>query len=128
MNINSLSESTYAYIECALWCETDNSTDSGGEPLENNYDISDIDNDSLVRIDQDCRLFQRINRALLDSQDILDDAHQGHNFWITRNGHGTGFWDRGLGKVGDKLTDASRLFGQCYLTVGDDNKLYYYDG
>jgi hypothetical protein len=25
----------------------------------------------------------------------------GHNAWLSRAGHGTGFWDRGLGRAGD---------------------------
>ena len=30
----------------------------------------------------------------------------GHDFWLTSQGHGAGFWDRGLGEVGDTLTDS----------------------
>lgn len=30
----------------------------------------------------------------------------GHDFWLTSQGHGAGFWDRGLGQVGDALTDS----------------------
>ena len=30
-----------------------------------------------------------------------------HDYWLTRNGHGVGFWDRGLGPVGDRLIDLS---------------------
>ena len=26
--------------------------------------------------------------------DALDAAQLGHDLWLTRNGHGTGFWDR----------------------------------
>lgn len=32
--------------------------------------------------------------------------HIGHDFWLTSQGHGAGFWDRGLGEVGDTLTDS----------------------
>lgn len=32
--------------------------------------------------------------------------HVGHDFWLTSQGHGAGFWDRGLGEVGDTLTDS----------------------
>jgi hypothetical protein len=27
----------------------------------------------------------------------------GIDFWLTRNRHGAGYWDRGLGITGDKL-------------------------
>ena len=35
----------------------------------------------------------------------------GHDFCLTRNGHGAGFWDRGLGHLGEYLTEASKSFG-----------------
>ena len=28
----------------------------------------------------------------------------GHDFWLTSQGHGAGFWDRGLEELGDTLT------------------------
>ena len=35
----------------------------------------------------------------------------GHDFALTRNWHGTGFWDRGLGEIGDMLTNECRPYG-----------------
>ena len=37
--------------------------------------------------------------------------HIGHDFWLTSQGHGAGFWDRGLGDVGDTLTDSADGYG-----------------
>jgi hypothetical protein len=47
----------------------------------------------------------------------------GHDFWLTRQGHGAGFWDRGLGELGDKLTEQAKLAGEVYTYVGDDNTI-----
>ena len=48
-----------------------------------------------------------------------------HDFWYTRNGHGTGFWDcdyeEGVGKV---LTDIAKSFREVYTFEGDDHLLY----
>ena len=33
-------------------------------------------------------------------------SHIGHDFWLTSQGHGAGFWDRGLDEIGDTLTDS----------------------
>lgn len=33
-------------------------------------------------------------------------ARIGHDYVLTTGGHGAGFWDRGLGDVGDRLTEA----------------------
>lgn len=43
-------------------------------------------------------------------QDVvgLDASQTGHDFILTANGHGCGFWDRGLGEIGDRLTEATR--------------------
>ena len=44
----------------------------------------------------------------------------GHDFALTRNGHGTGFWDRGLGAIGDMLTDACKPYGAHHVTLEVD--------
>jgi hypothetical protein len=49
----------------------------------------------------------------------------GHDFWLTRNGHGAGFWDGDLSEdVGNALTEAAKKFGECHLYVGDDGQIY----
>ena len=48
----------------------------------------------------------------------------GGDFWLTRNGHGAGFWDRGLGELGERLANASRAYGSSDLYVGDDERVY----
>jgi hypothetical protein len=35
----------------------------------------------------------------------------GHDFYLTREGHGAGFWDRGLGELGDYLTKIAKWSG-----------------
>jgi hypothetical protein len=54
----------------------------------------------------------------------LTPAQIGHDFWLTRNRHGAGFWDRGLGDLGDKLTAAAHTYGESNLYVGDDGQVY----
>jgi len=48
-----------------------------------------------------------------------------HDFWLTRNRHGAGFWDgdyeEGVGKV---LTDIAHSFREVYTFEGDDHLLY----
>lgn len=44
------------------------------------------------------------------------EAAFGHDFWLTRQGHGVGFWDRegeGLpSELGDALTEQAKAFGE----------------
>ncbi len=65
---------------------------------------------AIASIMNDCAAFQLNNAALLDQatdSDGYDMVQAGRDYWFTRNGHGVGFWDRGLGDVGDSLSDAS---------------------
>jgi len=112
---------TLAYLECALWSSMDFSDESGGQPLDQNYSFEDIAPEALQTMANDCKAFQEANAELLTG---LESGQSGHDFWLTRNGHGAGFWDRGLGEVGDKLTQACKAFGGCDLYVGDDGKIY----
>lgn len=109
-----------AYVTCALW----SSTDDNGEPLDANYSRDDIGAQSLAEMERECRDFYDSALALHAPEyghpEYSDDALAGHDFWLTRNGHGAGFWDRGLGDVGDKLTAACKPYGPCDLYVGDD--------
>lgn len=41
----------------------------------------------------------------------------GHDFALTRNWSGTGFWDRGLGRIGDMLSDDARAYGTHTVTL-----------
>jgi len=58
----------------------------------------------------------------------MNDEQIGHDFWLTRNGHGAGFWDRGLGDMGEKLTEIAKSFGGCNAVLGDDGSIYLEGG
>lgn len=44
-----------------------------------------------------------------------DLEQAGRDLWFTRNGHGVGYWDRGLGEIGDRLSGAARAYGETDL-------------
>jgi hypothetical protein len=113
-----------AYVEAALWSSTDDSTPSGGDPLDKNYSIEDIDDSTLNEMAADCAAFiAKCNGKGLGGV-IRDSAkHAGHDFWLTRNGHGAGFWDGDWGDDGDALTEIAHKFGSYDLQV-DDGKVY----
>lgn len=119
---------TKAYIECALWSSNDESDDRGGRPLDENYSVSDIAPSSLARMEADCLRFQaeNLDDILLFSHPIwTPDEKGGHDFWLTRNGHGAGFWDGDWPEeAGERLTKAAKAFGECDIYVGDDGLLY----
>ena len=112
---------TTAYIEAALWSSTDNSDDQGGDPLDANYGQDDIAPETLDKIRRDCVAFMRDH-----ADDIGGDMERaGHDFWLTRNHHGAGFWDGDWDdEVGERLTEASHAYGSVDLYVGDDGLIY----
>lgn len=116
MNIDTI---TQHYITAALW----SSTDDQDEPLDSNYFASDIDPETLQEMRDDVASFVDTCHGLLVASGQSDEQI-GHDFWLTRNGHGAGFWDRGLGEVGDKLTAACKPFGEVWLYVGDDGLIH----
>ncbi len=117
--MDTLDAFTKGYIEAALW----SSTDEHGEPLDAVHTVDDIAPATLATMIADCTDFCTANAALLADGGQSDD-YNGHDFWLTRCGHGAGFWDRGLGEVGDKLTEAASAYGSVDLYVGDDGLIY----
>jgi len=116
-----LDKFTRAYIECALWSSTDESNEAGGEPLDSVYTADDIASETLAEMIDDCSQFRDLAG---DKLDTLDDEQSGHDFWLTRNGHGAGFWGRGLGELGEALSKDAKTFGTYDLYVGDDGQIY----
>jgi hypothetical protein len=132
LNIQRLDEFTRAYIECALWSTNDESDEQGGDPLDENYTIQDLSPACLKKMTDDCAKFQRAHAAELVDENYLHvnkfSALEigGHDFWLTRNGHGAGFWDGDWKKdVGEALTAASKKYGEVNLYVGDDGKIHH---
>ncbi len=106
-----------AYIEAALW----SSMDEEGVPLDDNYSADDIEPATVRALERGAREFIRKNWELI--KENLDRA--GHDFWMTRNHHGVGFWDGDWPESpGEILTKNAHAFGGYNLFVGDDNKLY----
>ena len=121
--MKKIDQFTQAYIECALWSSTDNADKGGGEPLDANYDQSDLAPSTLQEMIDDCADFRESNAKDL-AESGLDDGRAGHDFWLTRNGHGAGFWDEGLGAVGTRLSDAAKIYGSYDLLVGDNGHIF----
>lgn len=109
---------TKSYLETILWAELDPDT---GEVFDEKFGFSDFSADAVEIAIKDCTNFQLQNADdLID----IDDAEAGHNFWLTRRGHGAGFWDMNLGRVGERLTAAAHSYRDCYVYVGYDGKVY----
>ncbi len=111
-----MDELTNQYVRTALW----SSNDEDGKPLADNYGPEDIIPETLLVMATDCYRFRRENAA-----DICgEDSQAGHDFWLTRNGHGAGFWDGYWPEPSaTRLTDASKAFGEFNLFVGNNGEI-----
>lgn len=99
-----------------LWSESDDE----GNSFDWSFDEEDIKGETDT-------LREQVEAFVSDNWDDLSGmgAEQcGHDFILTRNGHGAGFWDRGLGERGQRLTDSAEPYGEASLHLGDDGSLY----
>lgn len=107
-----------AYLTCLVWSSS--ATDGEGEEFES-LEQFELSESVKINSTRDCSQFIVTAGDLLDNLPIgYDFSDAGHDFWLTRNGHGAGFWDRGLGERGDKLTSLSESFGEKspYIDAG----------
>lgn len=97
-----------AYIEAIFFTETG---DIDQPPTD-----SELSAFSKLQAGQDCGRFWGTYGALIVEAGA-DPSQAGHDFWLTRQGHGTGFWDRdddtyGTEELRDELDRASRCVGE----------------
>jgi hypothetical protein len=124
---------TRGYIEALFWteCNSDN-------PELEDCSINDLSPEAWETILRDCRDYQELNADDLECYCFeYSDEYAGHDFWLTRNGHGAGFWDRDTSddltkemldrlsaNCGWKSRNNPRPFPETDLYLGDDGKLY----
>jgi hypothetical protein len=99
-----------AYFYCMVWADA---------PENANLDPTDLDLDFAREETIEALAFYLKNKCFLNARTI-DQA--GHDLWLTRCGHGTGFWDRGDFYVmkengvdyADLLDERARALGESY--------------
>ncbi len=92
--------------------------------------FSDLAPETLATMIADCAKFcegsawlRAVNAAKY--YDFPGEEQAGRDFWLTRNGHGCGFWNGDWPEPhGEALTDAAKAFPERDLYVGDDGKVY----
>jgi len=120
------------YTETGLWLSQCNGTateahsdpaDCRGEDCDKGLDDLGFTNEDLTSqakasVLADVEAF--VNLCEEERPNVFDGLTNeaiGHNFWLTRNGHGAGFWDMGLGERGEWLTKQSKPFGETLFYV-----------
>ena len=115
-----LDEFLQAYLETAVW----SSTDEGGRTLDRRFDEGDFSEEALQKAKEDAIDFLKSNEKDLEETGASWGYH-GHDFWLSRNGHGAGFFDRDYGAIADRLQKAARVYGELHVYAGDDGELHF---
>jgi|CXWL01.1.fsa_nt_gi hypothetical protein len=105
---------TRGYLTAALWTEDP-------DPGQGEYcpDLSRISRAFRLTAVKDCARFQYDNCGYLahyQEQSGRDMESAGHDFWLSRNGHGAGYFDRPTSGTDpapfDRLQAAARATGE----------------
>jgi len=115
-------------MNAALFSTNDESDEFGGNPLGKNYSWNDFAKVAKDKIIEDCHKFLKLYGHLFTKENCPNNPPiplAGHDFWLTRCGHGSGFddgdWEEPAATI---LTDAAHEFGNVDLYLGDDGKIY----
>jgi hypothetical protein len=103
-----------AYFAAVNFTETgDIDEPKGGAELDEEFT-----RESII----DCLAFYSSIACYITDEQI---EQSGHDFWMTRNGHGTGFWDR-PGTYGayhsDKFTEHAEAFGEVEVVFEEQQQ------
>lgn len=119
------------YVAALLWTSTD---EVDGETV--NLDQYETSTQAGDHCRAACLAFFEANRADIDAAALAYDRsnsdgadtgydYAGHDFALTRNGHGAGYWDGDLPEeLGARLTEAAKQVGECWPYLGDDGTVY----
>jgi len=104
----ALDEFTTAYILAALWTFDDNAP-PGDYETSGRFQIlfPRMDQRTVLKMAEDCAKFQKENAELITKAE-LKDSRAGHCFWLSRNGHGSGFFDEYSIAECDKFTSVDQ--------------------
>ena len=122
---DKLSTFAKAYVEAVFFTNGDTGDDN--ESRLNDLGVERLTREAIRDIASDCDSFlgfimpdgcfvrQWLDR-LAESHGYSEEQ-AGHDLWFSRQGHGVGYWDRGLGDAGDALHKAAKTFSEAYCEV-----------
>jgi len=111
-----------SYIETMLWSSSDV---IDGEDVQ----MDSLDNELAPEVRPQAKkdleeFYKKAEKAGVDLTKY-DDGNIGHDFWLTRNGHGAGFWDGDYEDAdGKTLTKISKEFKELHPLLGDDGFIH----
>lgn len=99
---------TWAYLETSIW----------DAAVEDSYYPQDFSPATIKQAIADCKKFQEANANYI----LYREEEAAHDFYLTRNGCGAGFWDGDWPEHEDILTAAAKAFGPVDMCFGWDDE------
>ena len=113
-------EFTSSYLEAAEWAD---------KPEEEDWSSAEWAPEAVKRAKADCIRFRfRASDLLVDLDwDHPKDTYPiAYDFWLTRQGHGSGFWDGNYPEPAARnLTEIAKGFEETNIYLGDDGLIYF---
>ena len=105
------------YLDTALW----SSTDDDEMPLDALTTVHSFSKDAMERAHHDVhRFYSTLSPRALEAA-YSDEDQAAHDLWLTRQGHGSGFfdgdWDHHGEDVAEELTAAAKRLGEQHVEV-----------
>lgn len=121
-----------AFADALLW--TTSHTDENGMTLSDDLSGFEFFTQSAESIRKACHDFLKnlpehigaAARVAYSGREWPAFVCIGHDFLLTRNGHGAGFWYQDFlpDGLGNALTEYAENWGKCYAYLGDDGLVY----
>lgn len=120
-----LIEMTQHYLIAMLWsAPSGEELEEESECLDGLFEVDGLPVWIFLDARKECREFldKALAFGLLEHADSFEQV--GHDFWLTREHHGVGFWDRPeiYGEHKDTLADLAQSFGERYPIAWRDEK------
>jgi len=115
--MSNLEEFTQSAMETLTWSDSDDEISAG------EYEI---DAETELDFEADCRSWWRRFGCFVEACKEHTPGQAGHDFVLTRNGHGAGFWDGDWRDTpyANMFENGSKAYGEFNLYLGDDGKIY----
>jgi hypothetical protein len=115
------------YLEAALWTEEERIKGEDGEDIDFNIHnfTEDAEIDTYLHIKKFLNGLSDKVKSFIDEGGILPEQ-LGHDLWLTQNGHGAGFFDRGYeDDIEENLTSVAKKHPEVVLELGDDGRFSF---
>jgi hypothetical protein len=120
-----LDKFTVGYLTAMFWTESGESN----SPCEG-ATLDDLSEEAWKQAQDDCADFNLLadawlHKAYTHGNMSYDMERAGIDFWLSRNGHGAGYFDRDIGTAANGLQKLARSMLGRNVYRGNDGLIYY---